>query len=183
LTLKGFLGTVAPSILEKRVAGAVVGASCGSGERLRTGVRGVAGSIRRSSIGTSVLGARQHLAVATALDLSALLALIIASACSFVFGGPLRVGRRGHLRSSARWGPPQWRHFAGHWWGGKAIQLEVCFASSCWLDPQMRQWGRREHVRALCHWKQLVHCTTFGLYIILCKLTIVPRIRKVLGSG
>ncbi len=87
------------------MASAVVRASCGSGERLRTGVRRVAGSIGRSSIRTSVLGARQHLAVATALNLSALLALIIVSAYSFIFGGLLRVGRRGHLRLSARWGP------------------------------------------------------------------------------
>ena len=81
-----------------------MGASCKPAGGLRAGVRGVAGrvgGIGRSSIGTSVIGARQYLAMATALDLAALLALIIASACSFVFGSPLEVGRRGHLRSSA----------------------------------------------------------------------------------
>jgi hypothetical protein len=35
--------------------------------------------------------------MAIALDLAALLALIIASAYSFVFRSPLEVGRRGHL--------------------------------------------------------------------------------------
>ena len=93
-----------PSILEKQVAGVVVRASCRAGERLRTGVRrvvGRVGGIGRSSIRTSIIGARQHLAVAIALNLAALLALIIASACSFVLGSPLEVGRRGHLRSSA----------------------------------------------------------------------------------
>ena len=104
MALKGFLGIGTPTILEKQVAGTVARASCRSGERLRTGVCRVVGRVRgigRSSIRTSVIGARQYLAVATALDLAALLALIIASAYSFVLGGPLEVGRRGHLRSSA----------------------------------------------------------------------------------
>jgi hypothetical protein len=70
-------------------------------------VRGVVGYIRCSSIRTSIIGARQHLAIATALDLAALLSLVIASTCSFVFGGPLRVRRKGQLQSSAGWGPPQ----------------------------------------------------------------------------
>ena len=83
------------------MASIVVRASCRSGERLRTGVRRVAGSIGRSSIRTSVTRARQYLAVAIALNLAALLALVIASAYSFVFRSPLEVGRRGHVRSSA----------------------------------------------------------------------------------
>ena len=107
MTLKGLLGTGIAFIFKKRVAGAVVGASCKPTRRLRVGVCGVcgvvgrAGGIGRSSIRTSVIGARQYLAVTIALDLAALLALVIALAYSFVFGSPLEVGRRGHLRSSA----------------------------------------------------------------------------------
>ena len=88
------------SLLEKRVARAVVGASYKLAKRLQTGVYRVAGSIRsigRSFIKASIIGARQHLAVAIAFDLATLLALIIASAYSFVFRGPLKVGQKGHL--------------------------------------------------------------------------------------
>jgi hypothetical protein len=104
LILKGLLGTGIASIFKKRVAGAVIGASYKPTGGLRARVRGVIGrigGIGRSSIRISVIGARQHLAIAIALDLAALLALIIASACSFVFRSPLEVRRRGHLRSSA----------------------------------------------------------------------------------
>jgi len=67
------------SLLEKRVARAVVGASYKLAKRLQTGVYRVAGSIRsirHSSIRTFVIGVRQHLAIAIALNLSALLVLV-----------------------------------------------------------------------------------------------------------
>jgi hypothetical protein len=95
------------------VAGPVVGGACRSCGRSRTGVRGVVGcpSISESvtgvwgvagcpSISESVTGALEHFAAATALDLAALLALVIASFCDFVFRA-LSTGRRGQLRSSA----------------------------------------------------------------------------------
>ena len=89
------------------MAGPVVGGSCRSCGRSRTGVRGVVGCpsigvsvIGVSIIGVSIIGVLEHFAAATALDLAALLALVIASFCDFVFGA-LSTGRRGQLRSSA----------------------------------------------------------------------------------
>jgi hypothetical protein len=81
------------------VAGLVVGGTCRSCGRSRTGVQGV-GVVGSPSIGESVMGVLEHFAAATALDLAALLALVITSFCDFVFRA-LSAGRRGQLRSSA----------------------------------------------------------------------------------
>jgi hypothetical protein len=107
------------------VAGPVVEGACGSSGRSRTRVRGVAGSPSISesvtgvwgaagcpSISESVTGVREHFAAAAALDLAALLALVITSFCDFVFEA-LSTRRRGQLWSSAGCGPPQWIHLAG----------------------------------------------------------------------
>jgi hypothetical protein len=49
----------------------------------------------------SVRGVLEHFAAVTALDLAALLALVIISFCDFVFRA-LSTRQRGQLRSSAR---------------------------------------------------------------------------------
>ena len=65
---------------------------------MRTGVQGVIGS---PSISVFVKGVLEHFAAATALDLAALLALVIISFCDFVFRA-LSTRWRGQLQSSAR---------------------------------------------------------------------------------
>ena len=79
------------------MAGLVVEGTCRSCGRSRTGVRGVTGG---PSIGVSVRGVLEHFAAATALDLAALLALVIISFCDFVFRA-LSTGWRGQLQLSA----------------------------------------------------------------------------------
>ena len=79
------------------MAGPVVGGTCRSCGHSQTGVWGVTGC---PSICMSIRGVLEHFAAATALDLAALLALVITSFCDFVFGA-LSTGWRGQLRSSA----------------------------------------------------------------------------------
>ena len=80
------------------MAGPVVGGTSRSCGRSRTGVRGVTGC---SSIGVSVRGVLEHFAAATALDLAALQALVIASFCDFVFRA-LSTRWRGQRQLSTR---------------------------------------------------------------------------------
>lgn len=76
MSLKRTLEWLGIFVLKKQVARAVVGASCRPCVLLQTGVQGVAGC---SSIGMSAIGVLQHFAAVTALDLAALLAIVIAS--------------------------------------------------------------------------------------------------------
>ena len=54
-----------------------------------------------SIIGVSIIGVLEHFVATTTLDLVALLALVIASFCDFVFRA-LSTRRRGQLQLSAR---------------------------------------------------------------------------------
>ena len=80
------------------MVGLVVGGACRSCRRLQTRVWGVVGC---PSISKSITRVLEHFTAIAALDLAALLALVITSFCNFVFKA-LSVGWRGQLRLSAR---------------------------------------------------------------------------------